>query len=385
MEQGANDNASGCAVILESLRVLKQAAGALPAARRGVRGLLVNECYGTIGFAATNPGILRRIVAGVNWDTLGRHGEETGAHFRHHRCPDSAPSVADTLLLELLETWLPKQLPYARIDLDLPWALTDNVYADPRLGVPCPFVLSTDDCWHTSRDVLETLKPRTLHAFATISAAYLAYLAAASGPEARRLALETQRRHARRIEDQAGQYATRLDALGSPGEKQAHLAHAFDHLDYMKDVTDAAVMSAKKLMLREERAAGHKDLLKVNRHTRRLVELAKRRLKELAGCEPAPRLADERLGDLAQRRPLRTFIGTPTYDGIPRPARHAVGSPTWNAHLHGALFWSDGKRTFAEVVRRANHEYGRDRTEMLVKHFRHMAEHGLIKWGSEDL
>ncbi|GMV81869.1 MAG: hypothetical protein AMXMBFR7_30530 [Planctomycetota bacterium] len=382
MEQGANDNASGCAVILESLRVLKEGcdSGALPPLRRAVRGLLVNECYGTIGFAATNPGIMRRMLAGVNWDTCGRHQEDVDAHFRVHRCPDSRPSIADTLLDLLIETWLLKQMPYARITRDKPWALTDNVYADPALGSDCAYMLSTDRYWHTSKDVPETLRPRTLHAIATVSATYLHTLATCTSPEAQYLARETVRRYGRKIEDCAGRYAVELLALGAEAERAALLAHAFDHLLYLRDVADAAVLSAKRFMLREERAAGHKELLKLNRHTRRLVELQKRRLQELAGCAPAAQEADERLKEFAGLRPVRTFIGTPTYDSVPRPARSSVPSPVWDSHLHSALFWCDGKRTFAEVVRRANFESGADGATRLLLHFKFMAEHGLIRW-----
>jgi len=45
MEQGANDNASGCAVIMESLRVIEAGvrSGKLPPIKRRVRGILTNE------------------------------------------------------------------------------------------------------------------------------------------------------------------------------------------------------------------------------------------------------------------------------------------------------------------------------------------------------
>jgi hypothetical protein len=44
-------------------------------------------------------------------------------------------------------------------------------------------------------------------------------------------------------------------------------------------------MSAKNFMLREERATGHLILMKYCRHLRRLVDLEKRRLKELAEAD----------------------------------------------------------------------------------------------------
>lgn len=380
MEQGANDNASGCAVILESLRVLQEGtkSGQLAPLRRAVRGLLTNECYGTMGFAALNPGIVRRILAGVNFDSLGRCQEGTDAAFRHHRCPDASASVADTLMALLLEAWLPKQLPYLRLAKDQPFALTDNHYCDPQLGVHCVYVDSQDRFWHTSADTLDQLSGRSLHAFATISVAYLHFLSTATAPEALWLAQQTLRRYGRQMEDHAGECASLLDQPGA--DKPALLASAFDRLDYLKTICESAVMSSKRFMLREERAQGHLTLLKYLRHLRRLVDLEKRRLKELAGCEPGTLPAPPGLGDLAALRPYRKFIGTPTYDHLPLEAKAGIESPVWNGALHGALFWSDGKLTFAEIVRRINHEFGGNRGETLARHFRFMAENELLQW-----
>jgi len=37
---------------------------------------------------------------------------------------------------------------------DLPFALTDNAYNDPQLGVFCTYVDSQDRFWHTSADTM---------------------------------------------------------------------------------------------------------------------------------------------------------------------------------------------------------------------------------------
>lgn len=379
MEQGANDNASGCAVILEALRVLQEAnaSGALPPLKRAVRGLLTNECYGTVGFAALNPGILRRVLAGINLDTMGRHQEAVDARFKHQRCPDAGVSVADTLLARLLELALGHPERFVKWRGDLPFALTDNHFNDPAIGVHMPYLDSQDRWWHTSKDTMELISGKTLHAMASVTVAYLHFLATATLPEALWLAHETMSAYGRMIEDAAGAAAGELDAAA---DKALALAEAFDRLDYLKELCDRAVMSSKRFMLREERAAGHQALLKLQRHTRRLVDLEKRRLRELAGCDAGPLPAIDGLGELAALRPFKKFIATPTYEGLPAEAKAEVSSPMWTAAVHCACFWADGKLTMAEIARRVGHEFSGYKSANLAAHFRFMGEHGLMQW-----
>ncbi|MCW8129390.1 MAG: M28 family peptidase [Planctomycetota bacterium] len=381
MEQGANDNASACAVILESLRVLQDATqkGALAPLKRAVRGILTNECYGTVGFAALNPGILRRVQAGVNFDSLGRASESVDAKYKHHRCPDAGASVADTLMALLLEKALSKSNVYVKLYGDEPFALTDNHYNDPAIGVHCPYVDSQDRWWHTSMDTMDQISGRNLHVFATVSVAYLHFLATATLPEALWLAHRTVERFGVRLETIASAAAAGLEGCE---DKALLLARVFDRLDYTKEIADRAIMSAKRFMLREERAQGHLALLKVQRHVRRLLDLQKRRLRELAGCDAGALPALTGYDDIAGLRPFKTFIGTPTYDSVPPAERASIPSPVWNAYLHCAVFWADGKHTFADIARRVRYEFDdeKDRTESLAAHFRFMGAHGLVAW-----
>jgi len=382
MEQGANDNASGVAVILESLRVLQAAtrSGALPPLRRGVRGLLVSECYGTIGYAARNPKILKRMLAGINWDSLARHQEAVGARFRHIRCPDALASAADTLMLLLLDTWLPRAAPYVRLLKDRPFALTDNAYCDPALGVECVYVDSQDRYWHTSADTMDLVSGATLHAFATISVAYLHFLATATAREAIWLAHQTCGRYGKQLEATAAGYALELEATKT--RKPAVLARALDHLAYVRDIGEKAILSAQRLMTRDEKTQ-HKALLaKIRRHLRKLTDLEGRRLKDLAGCEAAPLPVPDEIADIAELRPLKKFIGTPTYDSVPAEKRAEAESPTWHSSLQCALFWSQGKLPFREIVRRVCYEFSlpAESAASFAEDFRFMAETGLIEW-----
>ena len=377
---GANDNASGAAVVIESLRVLQDAtrSGALPPLQRGVRGLLVYPGCGTAGFGIQNPGILRRIHAGVSWTGVGRYNEHAGAVFHHHAAPNANPTVADTLLALLMEAWLPHALPHLQFRSEQPYAPQDNATCDPRLNVPCPAVVGRDRQRHTSEDKPDDLSAPALHAFSTISVAYLHFLATASTAEAMWLAQHTVRRFGRRIEDLGARYALRLDEEGI--DKPALLAEAFDHFMYLRSVCEATVMSAKRFMAREDRAKGHLTLLKLLRHVRRLVELQKRRLRELGDCKETELRAPAALEDLAELRPYRLFSGPPTYARFTQTERDGLSSPAENAPLHAAVYWCEGKLTFAEIVRRVNYEFEGDFEAELLSHFRFMADKEMIRW-----
>jgi len=321
---------------------------------------------------------MRRTVMGINWDSMGRSRKEAGAKFRHHRCPDAAASVADTLMLALLQTWIPKALPHLNVNLALPFALTDNAYCDPDIGVDCVYVDSQDAFWHTSADVLETIEGDTLHAFATISVAYLHYLASAGATEAIALAQQTVHNYERHFKKVSADSAVMLAVIGA--DKPAVLAAAFDHLDYVAEICDSAVWSAEFLMSRDEVEQHRETLAAIHSQVAALAENEKQALRKLAGCEPKAFDGYHLFDDIAQRFPKKKFIGTPAYDGIPLEQQSEIHSPVWDSALHAALFWADGKHTFADIVRRISIEYGSDRGLHLAKHFRFMAEHGLVEW-----
>ena len=382
MEQGVNDNASGCAIILESLRAIRKGAkiGAVAPLRRGVRGVLTNECYGTIGYAALNPAIMHRTLAAINWDSLARYAESTDAVYRHHRCADASASIADTLMVLLLETWLRQALPYARLRTHLPFALTDNAYNDPDIGVPCVYVDSQDRFWHTSADTFDQISGRALHAFTTISATWLHFLATAGTAEAVWLAQKTSDDYATRLVAAAGKYAGQL--LEPRAAKSEILARGLDHLDYIGEIWQAALASAQPFMTNDSGGAGKRMLLRLSKCATASVGSQKRQLSFVAATRPAQRLQLKDVSDIAHLRPRKTFIGTPTYDNIPLKQRSKIGSPMWDARVTCALFWARGELSFAEIARRVGFEFDRDCILLLAKHFRFMARHGLIEWNA---
>ena len=382
---GANAGASGAAVMLEAMHSIQSgiAAGALPPVKRALRALLAGRGHGSIGFAAKNPGILRRAVAGLNFESVGRYAESAGAAFTRHDCPDAAASVADTLLSILIEEHFGDALPHASLK-HAPYAFVDNAYNDPLIGVPTPAIRGTDRLMNTSADSAENpLSAKGMKAFATVAGAYMHILAVCTQQEALWLAHETVRRYGTRIEAAAAECAGRLHRAENEQGKQALLALAFDRMEYIKEISEKAVMSAKNFMLREERAAGHLILMKYCRHLRRLVDLEKRRLKELADCDAGALVPPAVPPDLAGLRPYKKFIGTPAYGGIESAMRSdehgALASPRENAQLHAACFHANGTLTFEEIARLVTHEFQHEPHADFWRHFRFMGKNGLMQ------
>jgi len=99
---GANDNASGCATILEVARTFATLIreGKLPRPARSLRFLWPPEIEGTTILLNARPDMAARIVAAIHMDMVGG-GPETKAVFRVTRSPASLPTfvndVAETI------------------------------------------------------------------------------------------------------------------------------------------------------------------------------------------------------------------------------------------------------------------------------------------------
>jgi hypothetical protein len=93
---GANDNASGCATILEVARTLERLIrdGRLPRPARSLRFIWPPEIEGTTILLNGRPDIAARLLAAVHMDMVGG-GPETKAVFRLTRSPASLPTFVN--------------------------------------------------------------------------------------------------------------------------------------------------------------------------------------------------------------------------------------------------------------------------------------------------
>jgi hypothetical protein len=91
---GANDDASGCAGILEVARTLQRLvrSGALPQPERTIRFIWPAEVEGTIALLNARPEFARRTLATLHLDMIGGNSEVTKSVLRVHGSPPSLPS-----------------------------------------------------------------------------------------------------------------------------------------------------------------------------------------------------------------------------------------------------------------------------------------------------
>jgi len=96
---GANDNASGCAGILEVARTLQRliGAGTLPRPERTIRFIWPAEIEGTIALLNARPEYARRTLATIHLDMIGGNSEITKSILRVHGSPPSLPSFVSEI------------------------------------------------------------------------------------------------------------------------------------------------------------------------------------------------------------------------------------------------------------------------------------------------
>ena len=94
---GANDNASGCATILEAGRTLAKLVreGKIPPPRRTLRFVFPPEIEGTTSLLAARPAFAARARAVIHMDMVGGDPEITRAVFHVTRSPKSLPTFVN--------------------------------------------------------------------------------------------------------------------------------------------------------------------------------------------------------------------------------------------------------------------------------------------------
>jgi len=100
---GANDNASGCAAILEVARTLNRLIddGRIERPRRTIRFIWPPEIEGTIALLNARPEVAERTLAVIHMDMVGGDAATTKAVFHITRSPRSIPSFVNDVAEEI--------------------------------------------------------------------------------------------------------------------------------------------------------------------------------------------------------------------------------------------------------------------------------------------
>lgn len=334
-EPGANDNASGCGLLLELMRCLNAAAQAGMRPRRTIRLAVGYECAGSMGYLCAHPE--RRMLCGIVADMVGTAGIDRARLSLWHN-PLSNRSFADTALSSanrLYQEYTGRRHAFE----ERPFTVgSDNILGDPSLRLPTVAMITEPALsYHSSMDTPERIEPAVLRQNAMILGAFLLGMANAGEEDARFLAREITRKQ-EQLENRPG------------------------------------ISDPEKRLLQEaigrERAS----------------------LAALTGAKAAPAVETpfpmpheaRRLG--GGRVPQRRIRGCLTFQGRPELAA-SRWAPAWNDALNLPLFWADGRRCLWEIAVRAAIEEGKTdgkqffaRFSELLPYFEFLEKHRYIRW-----
>ncbi len=373
---GANDNASGCAAILEAGRALAKLVreGKLAPPRRTLRFVWPPEVEGTIALLNARPEIAARARAVIHMDMVGGDAGVTGAVFHVTRSPRSLPSFVDDVG-EAFGRFVNAQsdafaatgsAPYPLVDpegtkralqaevVDFTPGSDHEVWSEGSFRVPAIYLNDWPDRFiHTHADSVANIDATKLLRAAFIGAAsayYLAQLDAAQVPAL----WEVIRRHA--LERTAAALARRaeLQARGAGPTGDDGEALLRFHFAYERAVVDSIGALAQ-----------------VPPATRRAAMDFLQQLAATAGGSPAappgaatdrarpPSSRDPAASRIYRRRPdpkgPMTGFGYSYFDDqaerhrLPAPALLARQGPWGSDYAYEALNLVDGRRTVAQV------------------------------------
>ncbi|HVE71081.1 MAG TPA: DUF4910 domain-containing protein [Thermoanaerobaculia bacterium] len=244
---GANDNASGCATILEVARTLSQLIDEkrLEKPRRTIRFVFPAEIEGTLALLNGKPEIAKNIRAAIHLDMVGG-GPETKAIFHVTRGPASAPSfiydLADSVGMfvnEQSEAFAKTgEAKYPLVASDgsrdplraelAPFSAGSDhqVYTDSSFGIPAIYLNDWPDRYiHTNADTPANIDPTKLKRAAFIGAA-VGYFLANTGPaNAPALLALLQQNGLRRAARMLERRAALADAAEAANLTRFHLRH----------------------------------------------------------------------------------------------------------------------------------------------------------------
>jgi len=206
---GANDNASGCAAILEVARSLHKliVEGRIARPRRTMRFFWPSEIEGTIALLNARPEFAEKAVAVIHMDMVGGNADRTKAIFHVTKSPGSLPTVVNDVA-EILgrfvngqtyELSATGQAGYPLADpegtrqalqarfADFSMGSDHQIWTEGSFRVPAIYLNDWPDRYiHTDGDTLANIDPTKLLRAAFIGAAsgyYLANLSEEQVPE----------------------------------------------------------------------------------------------------------------------------------------------------------------------------------------------------------
>jgi hypothetical protein len=372
-EVGAGDNDTGVSSIIEATatlnRLIKE--GKLPRPKRTIRILAMGERYGNLAYLYAHQDRVKRTIAGMCIDSPAGFQNLAGTEYNWVLNPQSGTSYVDAFVLRLAEEYFPM------VDRPVHWSEynsgTDNDLGDPMINIPtvAPRGGHGITAHHTSFDTPSQVDPDSLRDLSVMNAAY-AYFIASAGPDQMRwmaqLALsrgyDQINAGAENSLDQIA-VAKNADTLGSLLYWETARVE-YNLMRETKAVTQAADLPQGLAGL--ESFAGSQKQRIENAVQQRAAEL------HLGKIQPSvPKVNPEAEKIVVRRKKM----GTITMDDIPVDQREGYPASSFWGPTTAALYWSDGKRNLAEVIKLTELEMGQSNFDW-VGYFKFLQQHGYV-------
>jgi hypothetical protein len=391
-EEGAGDNASGVAALVEAMATLQRliSSGRLPTPKRTIRVLTMPEMYDSMHYIATNPERIKRTVAAICLDTPAGGYDLANSIYTFYMNPAVASSYTDALIAKVADQY------FSKIGRAWRWHAfgtgTDSYLGDPTINVPTIWAYSGNDFntpHHSSADTPDRVDARSLRDLSIVAAAYLYYLANAEEPQALWLATLSQTRGYQQILDAASPFMDQIAEASDVSQLAKVLGEAGDRIAYTVGRQTQAVYSVTRLMNKSipENSRSALDPL-----ARQLAEFGNAQLDRIGSAaeqragqfgitaviKPAP-APDPEAAVASTIVVKRKRFGTIPLDDLPRDQWQGYPSGAWNLIPITALYWCDGHRKLAEVIHLTRLEQGPTDLDF-VGYFRFLRDHGYVEF-----
>ncbi|MFH1761388.1 MAG: M28 family peptidase, partial [bacterium] len=357
-EQGANDNASGGALLLECSRLISTLIkkGALPRPKRSIRFVFSSECYGAIAFAWHNPDIVKRAVACIVPDCVCSCGSREGNIPNVYHNPDASASFTDTLFKEILLFIRTKAPEYSWKDKK--YNINDNIIADPAINIPGLYIGFMDKYLHSSGDIPENYSSRYLKFHGVACAIYLYFIANANLKQAAWLAEKVLVNCIGIINSEITKRIELILKLAEKNKRYGQLMDSIEFLDYRIEIGKRQILSVQSLFTGRQKI---KCLNVLKKHVRNLELLAEpwyKQLKFYCAQNRKKPLSSSKIPQAWRLIPVRLEFCMPHFERIPPALKKEYNFSLWNNTIIPALCWADGKRTIAQIIKNVKHETG---------------------------
>lgn len=390
-EQGAQDNATGVAAQLESLATINRLinTGKLPRPKRTIRILLMGEMYGSMPYVATHAARMQRTVAAMTVDTPAAPYDLAGTEYTFYMNPHVAKSYVDAFVLHIAELYFPT--------VGRPWHWhaymvgTDTYLAEPTVGVPTvwPYSGTGITTHHNSEDTPDKVDVRSLRDLAIVNATYLYTLASAGETDILWLAELAANRGQEQILSAAAPFIGRaLQATSGRGLSQL-LTQGIEKIQYSVHREDQSVLSVLRLVASDRRNGARGTLQPLVEDLEHYGDAQVARLRAAVNQRAsqiglAQRIElrmdpDPQLEEAAHITVKRKRMGTIPLDEIHPDERDGYPSGAWDETVIAALYWCDGQRNLADVIRLTRLELDAGNQFDFVGYFKFLERHGYVE------